>query len=94
MHGAIRQEGGWTTEMWRDDGSYRSVPEDQSRADLIEVLPEVTVRKVLVCKHDGRRFDQPWLLDSYDVSKIGRVELGTIDITHNGKEITKVEVVK
>ena len=52
---------------------------------LVEVLPEVTVRKAVVACSDGG-------VGMYDFA-LGPC-LGAIDITHNGKEIVKVEVVK
>lgn len=58
---------------------------------LVEVLPEVTVRAHL---HRSRNPDHPEAVVSTSDHIVGMVTFGALDITHNGKEITDVKVVK
>lgn len=90
IHGAVANNdyGGdttWTVRCWTTDGAYRQSA--GSGLDLVEVLPEVTVRKYMFDSNITRVF-------TADTPTFANNCVGAIDITHNGKEITDVKVVK
>lgn len=90
VHGSILQGEGWTCEMWRDDGGYRTSAAESSKFDLIEVRPEVTVRRYAYLIQSG---EVALLMSSVPLDAAWR-KIGAIDITHDGEKLIKVEVVK
>ena len=85
VHGAYKVGGDWYSEQWPKNGSYGGHDHD-----LFEVLPEVTVRREVF--YDTT--DDTVFTTRNSAEYHGMPHIGTIDITHNGKEIIKVEVVK
>lgn len=82
----------YTTVYWNAKGEC--FHQERFRAgDLIEVPEEVTVRKNLL--HSLLPGCSPLLIDaSNQYSGPADRLIGTIDITHNGKELLKCEIVK
>lgn len=90
VHGAIKSpDGPWILASWRADGSCRLNPRLESRNDLIEVKPEVTVRKYYSL---DRKDLLSWNIE-LNAMKYDRY-LGAIDITHDGEKIVNVEIVR
>lgn len=87
VHGAIWDDARrvWDGEDWTDTGLW--VADARSPEDLIEVLPEVTVRQYL-----RKNKHLVGMADHENNPVWGTI--GAIDITHNGKEIIDVKVVK
>ena len=89
VHGATKEVSGWTIRSWFKDGCYWS--DCRGSNDLIEVIPEVTVRVYL---HKDRNPNYPEAVVSMKDHIMGMMTLGAINITHNSKKITDVKVVK
>ena len=85
VHGAIRSINGyWCARMWNHKGKMHG---RRPNGQLIEVLPEVTVRQYL------RKNQHLVGMADHENNPMWET-IGAIDITHNGKEIIDVKVVK
>lgn len=90
VHGAfVNSYGGWSSMHWTKSGKTSSGIEVDP-LDLIEVRPEVTDRRYFVA-HKGFPADR-FLLETY--SHDHHDCIGTIDITHDGEKLIRVEIVK
>lgn len=58
VHGAIRFDGGWASEVWTQHGKY--FPPKESIHDLIEVKPRIK-REVWVNVYEGEQQAMSWL---------------------------------
>lgn len=98
VHGAVRSINGfWCSRMWNHSGRMQGHGgKSQVNGQLVEVLPEATFRLNAVLASDGTlricSDASVWAVaaEKYDFYE----HIGQIDITHNGKEITDVKVVK
>jgi len=88
VHGAINNPDERTPDSWTPDG-WLIRDTDPLDSDIIEVKPEVTVRKYLGLSFHGNL--NVWA--SKAAAQEDPVYFGAIDITHNGDKIVKVEVV-
>jgi hypothetical protein len=62
VHGAIKTEQGWRSQLWRDDGYFVPYATDN---DLIEVRPRIK-REVWVNVYRGREIDWMTIHDERD----------------------------
>lgn len=90
VHGAfLNILGAWQQAEWTRDGSYVFDGGGSHPLNLIEVRPEVTVRRYAYLNESGFAmwdYHAPW--------NLGWRLIGAIDITHDGEKLIKVEVVK
>lgn len=91
IHGALLNScNEWEQAEWTRDGSYVFDGGGSHHFDLIEVRPEVTVRYHVYLNESG-----VLITLNYSVAPPAAWrKIGTIDITHDGEKLVKVEVVK
>ena len=87
VHGAYLGNDGWVDCTWTLDGRYDHFDKNEKALDLIEVPHEVTVRQYFRKNSGTVGFAEHELNPMWET-------IGAIDITHNGKEIIDVKVVK